>query len=176
MEAIKTINVVAALIRRGDDILLVQEQGPGDPEPLWMLPGGVVEPGEMLQQALVREVKEETGLDASPPGLLLYTVQFDNPYPRAAGRAPYLSTTFTFQVDRWAGELSVNDPDKLVLTAEFVPLALTLERIGTVRVRRMREPLLAFLRGQSPAGAMWFYERRADARDELIGTIGGPEV
>ena len=38
-------------------------------EPLkgeWSLPGGVLETGETIQQGIVREVKEETGLDVEP--------------------------------------------------------------------------------------------------------------
>ncbi|MGH3191551.1 MAG: NUDIX hydrolase [Streptosporangiaceae bacterium] len=37
----------------------------------WSLPGGKIEHGESLAQALVREVREETGLDIEP-GRLLY--------------------------------------------------------------------------------------------------------
>src|SRR5262245_3038067 len=37
---------------------------------LWALPGGVVEVGESVAQAVVREVKEETGLDVEPVGLV----------------------------------------------------------------------------------------------------------
>ncbi len=31
--------IAAALIRRGENVLLVQQQGPDDPEPLWALRG-----------------------------------------------------------------------------------------------------------------------------------------
>jgi 8-oxo-dGTP diphosphatase len=52
---------VGALIFRRDAILLVERAG----EPLkgyWSIPGGLVETGESLQDALRREVLEETGL------------------------------------------------------------------------------------------------------------------
>lgn len=54
--------VVAAVIRDGDRVLLL-ERNPADYlGGLVELPGGLVEPGETLQQALRREVAEETGL------------------------------------------------------------------------------------------------------------------
>jgi ADP-ribose pyrophosphatase YjhB (NUDIX family) len=40
----------------------------------WALPGGVMDVGETLEQCVVREVKEETGLDIEITGLLgIYT-------------------------------------------------------------------------------------------------------
>ncbi|HEY40342.1 MAG TPA: NUDIX hydrolase [Dehalococcoidia bacterium] len=36
----------------------------------WALPGGKLEPGESIEQCLVREIKEETGLDISVRELL----------------------------------------------------------------------------------------------------------
>jgi 8-oxo-dGTP diphosphatase len=53
------------LILRKDAILLV-ERGKQPLKGYWSLPGGVLELGEQLGAAIVREVKEETGLDVQP--------------------------------------------------------------------------------------------------------------
>jgi len=53
----------------GGSVLLVRRGG----EPLkdeWSLPGGRLELGETIQQAIVREVREETSLDIEPLRLL----------------------------------------------------------------------------------------------------------
>ena len=62
-----TLQIVSALVRLGDEVLLVKQQGPEDLEAHWALPGGVAEPGELLVEALVREVREETGLQVLAP-------------------------------------------------------------------------------------------------------------
>jgi 8-oxo-dGTP diphosphatase len=53
---------VGALIFREDCILLV-ERGKEPLKGFWSLPGGVVEVGETLEQAIRREVREETNLE-----------------------------------------------------------------------------------------------------------------
>lgn len=73
----KTIRVVAAIIRDGDRIFATQ-RGYGDFKDGWEFPGGKIEEGESPEKAIVREIKEE--LDAIIiVGDLLTTVEYDYP-------------------------------------------------------------------------------------------------
>ena len=73
----KTIEVVAAIIQKGDKIFATQ-RGYGDFKDWWEFPGGKMEPGETPEEALVREIREELSADIQV-GKLLYTVEWDYP-------------------------------------------------------------------------------------------------
>jgi len=60
---------VAAIIQRGESILLVRHEKDG--RSYWMLPGGGVDVGERLDTALVRELREEVGIEIHPGRLVL---------------------------------------------------------------------------------------------------------
>jgi ADP-ribose pyrophosphatase YjhB (NUDIX family) len=59
----------SAAIFRGRDVLLIQ-RGEGALQGLWSLPGGHIEPGELAHAAALREVQEETAVEAALEGLL----------------------------------------------------------------------------------------------------------
>jgi 8-oxo-dGTP diphosphatase len=75
---------VGAVVRDDAGRLLLIRRGQEPSRGLWSLPGGRVEPGETLEAAVVREVREETGLDVRagavvgsvliPAGAVVYEV------------------------------------------------------------------------------------------------------
>ena len=73
----KTIEVVAAVIRHGNQVFATQ-RGYGEFEGGWEFPGGKMEPGETPQEALIREIKEELDTEIEV-GELIETVEYDYP-------------------------------------------------------------------------------------------------
>lgn len=61
------VAVGALVIDDGKLLMIKRDREPG--KGLWTVPGGRVELGEYLDQALRREVREETGLDIEVGGL-----------------------------------------------------------------------------------------------------------
>jgi 8-oxo-dGTP diphosphatase len=74
----KRIPCVGAVIGDQAGRLLLIQRGHEPGAGLWSVPGGRVEPGETYQQAVVREVREETGLLVAC-GPLLGTVERPGP-------------------------------------------------------------------------------------------------
>ena len=169
--------VVAAMVRRGEQVLLVQQQGPQDPGPAWTLPGGMLESGELLTEALAREVREETGLEIDQIGPLLYTVHLQNPtdQPTLIGEVPGAGqnlTVFVFEVTGWHGDLRSDDPDEFIRDIGFFPIRDAVEKLEQHFWRAMREPVAAYLRGSTDAGAVWQYRRQPGGAYQLVTRIG----
>ena len=137
--------IVSALVREEDRLLLIEQQGPWDPAPSWMLPGGRVEPGEGLVDALARELREETGLRLTGTPRIAFVVD------RSYGGEAYSALTFDCAAE---GALAPEDPDGLVRGAAWVPIPTALERLACVAWYDCA-PITAFLSGEVAAGSVY---------------------
>ena len=73
----KIIHVVAAVIVQDGKVLSTQ-RGYGNYKDWWEFPGGKIEAGEMPEQALVREIREELAAEITVDKYLT-TVEYDYP-------------------------------------------------------------------------------------------------
>lgn len=73
----KRIEVVAAIIHQERRILATQ-RGYGEYKGLWEFPGGKIEAGETEKQAIVREIREELGVEICAEKKVC-TVEYDYP-------------------------------------------------------------------------------------------------
>jgi len=92
---------VGAIIIDGDRVLLVKRAHP----PLqaqWSIPGGVLEVGEFVREAAVREAREETGLIVEPAELLGV---YDRVLRHPDGRVQYHYVLVDFLCHPVGGEL-----------------------------------------------------------------------
>jgi len=96
---------VGALIYEGDRILMAQ-RGKPPLEGLWSLPGGLVETGESLADAVRREVREETGLEVRPLDVLEI---FERIMRDAQGAAEYHYVLIDYVCAVAGGELCAGD-------------------------------------------------------------------
>jgi 8-oxo-dGTP diphosphatase len=159
-------HVAIGILRRDGCILLVQQRVPGDSRLYWVLPGGLVEPGELVADALVREVREEAGVQVSTIAELACISQIDRPAELAQ------TLVFVFEVEQWHGEPASDDPDGEVLHAELVPAAEAIARLAANGGwPGFQGPILAYLKGEARAGTLWLY-REVEHRQHLVGALG----
>jgi len=92
---------VGAIIIEDSRVLLVKRAHP----PLqaqWSIPGGVLEVGELVREAAIREAREETGLIVEPQDLLGV---YDRVLRNAEQRVQYHYVLVDFLCRRTGGEL-----------------------------------------------------------------------
>ncbi|MFS1519553.1 NUDIX hydrolase [Bacillus sp. SCS-151] len=97
------VNVAYAFIYKEDEnkILMVNNKGGG-----WSLPGGAVEQGETLEQAVVGEVKEETSLTIEAAEVIAVNEAF---FKEKGHHALFI----TFKAKVIEGEISIIDRDEI---------------------------------------------------------------
>ncbi|MDB5732398.1 MAG: 7,8-dihydro-8-oxoguanine-triphosphatase [Variovorax sp.] len=92
---------VGILIREGDGALLLSTRPAGKPYAgYWEFPGGKIEPGETVEQALRRELHEELGITIEAAERWKVT---EHDYPHALVRLHWCKVT------RWQGEFEMRE-------------------------------------------------------------------
>lgn len=105
MNMMKTLDVVAAILERDGKILLAQRPAHADQPGMWEFAGGKVEPGESQPQALIRELREELGIEA-------IVGQYVASHQReVSGRIIHLHA---WHVPEYQGELHAHEHQQLV--------------------------------------------------------------
>jgi 8-oxo-dGTP diphosphatase len=136
-------------------VLAVASRYPNRAEPLWNLPGGRQLPGELLEETVVREVFEETGLRVRAGEIAYVSESYD-------GETHFLNVTFQVEivgrtpVDSARGDTTaVQANTDHVVEAAWLSVDELRERIVVAVVR---EPLLAYLAGSLPRHYAGFHE------------------
>ncbi len=122
--------IVSALIFSKDGKLLMGKKDPtkgGVYPDCWHIPGGGIDEGETLEQALQREIKEEVGIDVSPYNPVLIPEKGSGIAEKtlSSGEKVLCRMEFNrFRVnisDKLASEIQVNLSDDLVEIRWFGP-------------------------------------------------------
>jgi 8-oxo-dGTP diphosphatase len=96
---------VGILIRKGEEYLLIQRASEPD-RGLWSIPGGMVELGEKVEDAAIREAEEETGLKVE---LLEDLGVVDKIVKDEAGRVKYHFVIIDYLAEPVSGEMHHHD-------------------------------------------------------------------
>jgi 8-oxo-dGTP diphosphatase len=147
---------VAALSIQNGKVLLVKHRrflsGIDLPDESWILPGGAVQVGETLEEAVRREVREETGL-LCEVGDMIFVKELIYPYRKESqGAATLHVLSLCFVAEIVGGTLHTGkdpelaDDEQLILEAAWLP-------IEVLQNYPIYPPsLVAFIQSGAPAG------------------------
>lgn len=130
------IPAVGAVIFRGDDVLLIQ-RGRAPFKAHWSIPGGKIDPGEPLKDALRREIREETGVEIEILGL----IDVFEALPEKDGDPHFVMVDYACRYV--SGEVIAGDD---AMDADFFPLPEALARLAWDKTRTAIQRALPFVK------------------------------
>ena len=123
------LGVGALIFHRGR--ILMAQRGKQPLKGWWSLPGGALETGELLDAALRREVREETGLEVEPLGIFEI---FERIMPDATGATEYHYVLMDYVCRVTGGTLAPGDDVCAVAWHKLADLASLQITEGTLAV------------------------------------------
>lgn len=93
------------ILRRDDEVLLMQRKNTGFRDGMYSVVAGHVDEGENFREAMIREAKEEVGIELGKDDLDTTTVLH-----RKSGEVVYVDIFFV--ADEWEGEPTNEEPEK----------------------------------------------------------------
>jgi 8-oxo-dGTP diphosphatase len=132
MTGVPVVLVAAVALIDADGRVLLAERPPGKAMAgLWEFPGGKVGPGETPEQALIREIKEELGIDVTSNCLA--------PFTFASHRYEHFHLLMPLYLCRvWNGLVEPREGQRLAW--------VRVERLGDYEMPPADRPLIAMLR------------------------------
>lgn len=140
---------VCGVLTELDKILLVKHKGIGDSELWWAPPGGGVEYGESLTEALTREFEEEVGLKVEVYRLLWFEEFI---------RKPFHAIEFFFEVKR----LEEIDTNRLAIDPELPDERQMIDGVDFLTLAQLK---------RLPKGSYHRLFNRIEKLEDLMGQV-----
>lgn len=105
------VGVAVALFNDKGQVLVIERAK--EAKGMWDLPGGLLNPDEFLEEALAREVREETGLEPDQYTVPEYVASAVNTYHYDNEVVPVMATAFRAQLKSGAEPKASSDAAKV---------------------------------------------------------------
>lgn len=147
--------IIAAIIIKNGKILLVRHKPEHGLPDYWGLPGGTAEKTESAYEALVREVKEECGINVPAQPHIAFCTEYMNFKRHWKG----IVVTYAFEMNNNETIASL-DPDDDILDLELFSTEEALGLLTKNPFPIMKEPLIDYLNNKK--FKMWTYHENED--------------
>jgi ADP-ribose pyrophosphatase YjhB (NUDIX family) len=150
---------VMGLVSFGEWIVVVRQQSADDAHEVWTPPAGKVEPGEMLLDAVRREIHEEAGLVVDQSAGLVFVSQQKLILPTKVEMWTVLGFEFILTE---APVLSASDPDEIVSEAVLMPIPEAIEIVEQTALGVISVPFTEYCK--NGRGEVALYQWDVDLR------------